>query len=106
MESALDAAPLYKIDANEMETRAGRSRAMETPGIQDFRKSLRVLLSKSSASSNYSHSTGAASPHLGGDRIADGPLRLYAPKGSNQAMPVLLASGHGFRLARLIGNAY
>jgi Stress responsive A/B Barrel Domain len=32
-------------------------------------------------SSNYSHSTGAASPHLSDGRSADGSPRPYAPKG-------------------------
>ena len=51
------------VAATEMETRAGRFRTTDTPGIQNFLKSLLRVLSKSSAFQKYSHSTRAASLH-------------------------------------------
>src|SRR5947199_835374 len=99
-------APPYKVRPNETETRVGRSHITGTPDIPDLRRYLRLVLSKSSASSNYSHSKGAASPHLSNDRIADGLLRLYAPEGGNQETSVLLTSGNGFGRERLMRNAY
>src|SRR6266705_1121836 len=57
-------APPRKVRANETETRVDRTRITDTLGTPDLRRSLQLVLLKSSAFSNYSHSTGAASPHL------------------------------------------
>jgi len=90
----------------EMETHGGRSRITDTLDIPDLRRSLRLVLSKSSASSNYSHSTQRRVRILCDDRRADGPFRLYTPKGWQSSDAMFPGSGNGFGLARFIGNAY
>jgi len=95
------------VAATETETRAGRSRTTDTPDIQNFQKSLRLVLSKSSAFRKYAHWTRAASLHFCATAAA--PMDHFArmqQSGGNQAPPVFPRSGNGFRLARLIGNAY